>query len=133
MTVVADGSATVLRIAAPLFEQLTGKAPGFGQAIAKRAIQRMNQLVVMGAPRAPVVAAPEPSKAAAGVVPFVEVGDYNPSGTVLNALTPRLYPYASRPAPAAQGNSSRSAWSRPETRPRSRRSAAAWGRSTSRW
>ena len=90
MTVVADGSATVLRIAAPLFEQLTGKAPGFGQAIAKRAIQRMNQLVVMGAPRAPVVAAPEPSKAAAGVVPFVEVGDYNPSGTVLNALTPRL-------------------------------------------
>lgn len=92
MTVVADGSAVVLRIAAPLFEQLTAKAAGFGQAIAKKAIQRMNQLVVMGGPRAPVVAAaPEPSKAAAaGVIPFVEVGDYNPSGTVLNTLTPRL-------------------------------------------
>ncbi|MFO0727548.1 MAG: ATPase, T2SS/T4P/T4SS family [Myxococcota bacterium] len=95
MTVVAEGNAVVLRIDAAFFEQLTSKGPGFGQAIARRAVQRLNQQLVLGgggggSPKA-AVSAPDPSpKAPAGVVPFVETGDYSIGPTVLNALPARL-------------------------------------------
>ena len=106
-TLVADEPCVVLRMKPDLVEALVGRVPQFSLALARRLAARAVQLGVItlrsatppSAMRAATPAlgtdaarrpAPVAAEAAAGVVPFVEVADYDPTPKVLGMLPTRL-------------------------------------------
>ncbi|MFO0605654.1 MAG: ATPase, T2SS/T4P/T4SS family [Polyangiales bacterium] len=92
---VAEGPCAVLRVRAELVDTLASKVPAFSLALARRLASRTIQLG-MAALRAPsstnALGAPpraEPA-AAAGVTPFVEVSEFDPTPKVIGTVSPRL-------------------------------------------
>lgn len=107
-TVLADTACVVARVRAELFETLLQKVPTFGVAISRRLAMRMVQLGVTalrhgaGATQKltsisagglePVATSPgaRPKGAPGKVIPFVEVGEYDPSSRVIGMVPARI-------------------------------------------
>jgi type II secretory ATPase GspE/PulE/Tfp pilus assembly ATPase PilB-like protein len=103
--VMADEACVVLRVGKDVLDALIARVPSFAHALARRLAMRVVQLGVMalraGAP-APAAAAaatqsagspPQGVQAAApgaGVIPFVEIADFNPGPALLSMVPEKL-------------------------------------------